>query len=178
MRHCDRYSLRGERHRDKTSWTLLKFADVRIIRATIDVILKSGTFFVDAKLVLFRTKAILHQTKPSKTPEKRQKRCFWQGYDRMKLWITRMKYSGQGRSAEIGSKSLRTQIRNFATYRILNNNTDMNFHFGPLLAAISLTALGLIMRKQNKKNWPLFVVVGLAMLVLQIISFILISQKS
>jgi len=50
----------------------------------------------------------------------------------------------------------------------------MNFlQFGPLLMAISLTALGLIMRKQNKKNWRTFLFVGLAILIMEIISFVL-----
>ncbi len=45
-------------------------------------------------------------------------------------------------------------------------------HLATLGAGVSFTGLGLLMRKENKKNWKAFLLGGVAMLVLVVISLV------
>jgi hypothetical protein len=45
-------------------------------------------------------------------------------------------------------------------------------HFSTLGAGISFTGLGLLMRKENKKNWKAFLLGGIAMFLLVVISLV------
>ncbi len=48
-------------------------------------------------------------------------------------------------------------------------------YLGPLVMGVSFTCLGLVMRKQHKKNWKAFLFGGIAMLVFVIVSIALLG---
>ncbi len=48
-------------------------------------------------------------------------------------------------------------------------------YVGPILVGVSFTCLGVVMRKQHKKNWKAFLIGGVAVLVFAILSIALLG---
>jgi len=60
-----------------------------------------------------------------------------------------------------------------ASLKLESQIENMNLmHISALGAGISFTGLGLLMRKENKRNWKAFLFGGIAMLVLVVISLV------